>query len=55
MDVCGNLQGDASLTVRIINEGSNSGLTYSSERADLGVKFVESFIILSLVGILLGA
>lgn len=30
-------------------------MTYSTERADLGVKFVKSLIILRLVGILLGS
>lgn len=30
-------------------------MTYSAERADLGVQFVKSLIILSLVGILLGS
>jgi hypothetical protein len=55
MDVCGNLHGDVSLMVRLINGGSNSWLTYSSEGADLGVKFVKSLVILSLVGVLLGS
>jgi len=52
MDVRGNLQGHDGQANKW---GSNSWLTYSPERADLGVKFVESLIILSLVGILLGS
>jgi hypothetical protein len=30
-------------------------MTYSTKTADLGVKFIKSLVILSLVGILLGS
>lgn len=41
--------------VREYNGITHNFTTYSTECADLGVQFVESLVILSLVGVLLGS